>query len=214
MRRFGATVGVLASLLLSCGTGVAARPAPRWARALPDELPLEGALRVRPDELEEPALELRFPWRNPEASFGYGAVHLWARPALDHVRVSAILDAPADARRWRGCEAVRVAADGERHALRARYVGRPLGGGSYEAVKVRFGIHQLRALARAERPRIRVCGDAFDLERAQQATLQRFVEWFDHIATPRRPDAAPFFRDVGPRPALPGEVHDPGPADG
>jgi len=48
----------------------------------------------------------------------------------------------------------------------------------------------------------------------QQRTLGRFVEWFDHIATPRRPEETPYFRDVGPRPSLPGEDEEPGPAEG
>lgn len=215
MRLTGAWVGALVTLLLSCGGGTAVRPAPRWARALPDDLPIAGDLRVRPDEREEPAIELRFPWSNPAASLGYGAVHLWARPALDHVRVSAIIDSPADARRWRRCEAITMRLDDGERELRARYVGRPLSdGGSYEAIQLRFGIHELREMARARSARMVVCGDRLEVTAEQQRTLGRFVEWFDHIATPRRPSEAPYFRDVGPRPHLPGEDEEPGPADG
>ncbi|HJL15138.1 MAG TPA: hypothetical protein RMH99_05750 [Sandaracinaceae bacterium LLY-WYZ-13_1] len=206
-----ALVVSLAALLLSCGGGTAVRP--RWTAQLPEGLPVRGELLVRPEPGDEPPLELRLPWANPRASFGFGAVHLWARPASDHVRVSAIIDAPADRARWSACETVTVGDGPRARALRARYVGRALeGGGSYEAVQVRFGIHDLRALAAS--PHAEVCGDRLELSAAQVRTVRRFVEWFDHFATPRRWADDPYFRDVGPRPALPGEDDDPGPLEG
>lgn len=220
VRWTGAWIGVvtvipLTALLLSCGAGASLRPELRWARVLPDDLPLAGALSVRPDERVEPALELRLPWFNPSAYSGYGAIHLWARPALDHVRVSAIIDSPADSRRWGACERVAFQAGTAQSPLSARYVGRPMrSGGSYEAVQVQFGIHQLRRLAWARRTRVDVCGDALELTAGQRRTLRRFVEWFDHIATSRHPGDVPYFRDVGPRPMLPGEDAKPGLLEG
>lgn len=214
MYRLAVPMAAIATLLLSCGGGVAVQPEPAWVRALPEDLPLDGELVVRPDEHEEPPLELRFPWGNPEAALGFGAVHLWARPAADHVRVSAIVDAPAEGRRWR-CDEVTLRWDDGAGRERAEYVGRPMsGGGSYDAVRLRIGVNHLRELARARRPRIDVCGDDLALTPGQRRAVARFVEWFDHLATPRRPGDVPYYRDVGPRPDLPGDDELPGPVEG
>lgn len=213
MRRTGTlTVLGLLALVSSCGgaaslVGVGALENTTWARTLPADMPIAGMLRVRPDSREEPALDLRFPWSNSGASLGWGAVHLWARPGIDHVGVTAIIDAPADAARWSGCEAVGVRFGRAERLVSAVRIERPLGTtvGVYEAVRFQLDILQVRKLAAAPLITLDVCGDRLALTDAQRASLQRFVEWFDEIATPRRLRDNPFFRDVGPRPSLPGE---------
>lgn len=201
--------------LLSCGAGVVEPTAPSWARALPDDLPMDGELLVRPEAHDDPSLELRFPWRNRRATLGWGAAHLWARPGRDHVGVTAILDAPSARPAWRECREVSLVADGAEMTVEARYIGRPMNRASmvYEAVQLSLGVHHLRQLASARAISGSICGDPFSLTRAQQATMGRFVEWFDHLAIPRRPGDAPYFRDVGPRPALPFEGDDSGPLE-
>lgn len=213
MFRLVVPMAALAAMLLSCGGGTAVGPEPAWAHALPGDLPLDGELLVRPEEREEPPLELRFPWDNPGSTLGWGAVHMWARPVADHVRVSAIVDSPAAGRRWR-CDEVTLRFDAVERRIPAEYVGRPMrGGGSYDAVRLRIGVHHLRKLARARRSGVAVCGDELELTPALQRRIQRFVEWFDHLATPRRAGDMPYFRDVGPRPALPGDDDEPGPLE-
>jgi hypothetical protein len=206
------TVLGLFALVSSCGgassyAGVGSLAGAAWARTLPDDMPVAGMLRVRPDERAEPALDLRFPWSNPGASLGWGAVHLWARPGVDHVAVTAIIDAPADAARWAGCDEVGVRFGRADRRLAAVHIERPLGTteGVYEAVSVQLDILVVRKLAEAPLVSLDVCGDPLTLTDDQRSSLQRFVEWFDEIAEPHRLRDNPSFRDVGPRPDLPGE---------
>lgn len=218
VRRFGAAFTTLAAFgLVSCGAtppSLNAR-APMWARSLPPTMPLEGELSVRPDEREQPALELRIPWENGAAVQGWGAMHLWARPALDHVGVTAIVDAPAVKTRWSGCREIRLYVGRSVMRLPAEYIGRPLpqGDAVYDAIQLSMGVQHLRELARVPRVRGDICGDPFQLSEAQRATIERFVQWFDHIATPRRAEDLPYFRDVGPEPSVPGENDETGPIE-
>lgn len=213
MRRTGTlTVLGLFALVSSCGgastlAGMGTLDDAAWVRTLPADMPVAGMLRVRPEEREEPALDLRFPWSNPGAALGWGAVHLWARPGVDHVGVTAIIDAPADAARWTGCDDVGVRFGRAERRVSAVHIERPLGTteGVYEAVSVQLDILQVRKLADAPLVTLDVCGDPLVLTDAQRDSLQRFVEWFDEIATPRQLRDNPAFRDVGPRPDLPGE---------
>ncbi len=167
---------------------------------------------VHPDAREKPSLELRFSYANPEAMLGYGDVQLWARPVLDEIRVSAIVDAPAEQARWSRCEAATLRAEGRTVELPAAYIGRPMGRGVYDAVQLELGIHHLRQLARAEDASVTVCGDPVRLSIGQRRLFGRFVELFDRIAAPRQHGDAPAFREVGPKlDLLPNEEEDPGP---
>ena len=207
MRPFGPTISALlfASALLSCGAAPLEAVTPAWALALPENLPLEGELVVRPEATEEPSIELRFPWRNPDAVLGWGAAHLWARPGRDHVSVSAIVDAPSQHERWGECHEIVIMVDGERLPVRAEKVGRPMNAGQmyYEAVQLQLGIQHLRALADGRDARASICGDEMVLSEEQQTSMAHFVQWFDHLAAPRYLGDAPYFRDVGPEPEMP-----------
>lgn len=173
----------------------------------------EEALEVRPGHRERPSLELHFPYGNAAALFGYGTVRMWARPERDEIRVTAIMDAPAKEARWRGCVQAELVADGRRIELAPDYIGRPMGtAGTYDAVRVELGIHDLRRIARAARVHGTVCGDPIALTASQRRSIARFVRWFDRIARPRRGAGAPPFRAVGPElERLPHEEADPGP---
>ncbi len=200
MRGRIAVIGLLAGLLGSCGglTGRASPPA--WAATLPEGMAVEGDLTVRPEEREHPALELRFPWANARSSLGWGGVHLWARPAVDHVSVSAIVDAPAAASRWAACDEAILRIDGREVRVPARYVGRPMsdGQGHYDAVQLDLDVLQLRKIALGRELSGHICGDPFALAPGQRDTLGRFVRWFDAIAVPEQHGDAPYFREVGP----------------
>lgn len=203
MRTLGiGIIGAWACLLGSCGGMTGASAPPSWAAHLPESMGVEGELTVSPDEREHPAVELRFPWRNDSTSLGWGGVHLWARPAVDNVSVSAIVDAPAPTQRWRECEAAVLDIDGRQVEVSAQYVGREMqgGGGFYDAVQLDLDVLQLRKIVLGRQLGGHICGDAFTMTEDQRATLARFVDWFDTIAEPEQHGDAPFYRDVGPRP--------------
>ncbi|MEQ8892645.1 MAG: hypothetical protein RID93_33670 [Sandaracinaceae bacterium] len=205
------SVAALVSLAVlgSCG-GTSLSP-PAWARMLPDDLPYQGELVVRPDAEDQPTLELRIPWGNAEASLGYGVLRLWARPGSDHVSVSGIVDAPAAQARWEGCEEITLHASGGTRHIPGEYIGRSLArSGVYEGMRVRTDLIAIRKLALAPHVGATFCGDRFVPTAEQRATLRRFVEWFEHLATPNRSYELPHYREVGPRPALPLEDPDAG----
>ena len=204
------TVGVAsvgwAALLLSCGASLAPLP----------EAPLddtEGAeLEVRPGDDEQPPLRLRLRYASREGMLGSGGVHLWARPGKDEVRVSGIVDAPAKEARWSRCEGAALFVDGEPIALETRYIGSPMQGGHYDAVRIELGIHQLRRMSGARRSAGTVCGDPIVITAAQRRAIARFVAIFDELAAPRQSEDAEGFREVGPTIELmPNEDGDPGP---
>ena len=231
LARSAVVAPLVALALLSCG-GTTAPVVPPWADRLPASVPYGGALQLRTGEawaaeraseqasgeVAEPPLELRVPWENSRARQGWGQWHLWARPASDHVAVSAIIDAPAERPRWASCDGLRLRADGapiEREAgPDAEYVGRAMpGGASYEAVRIHFGVHELRMIGQARDVRGTICGDPIVLSPALRASVRAFVEWFDHLAAPPRFEERLWFRDVGAEPRLPGEaLDDPEPA--
>lgn len=201
-----------AALLLSCGAAMqrasSAPPAAGPGAVAPEEV-----LEVQLEDRERPSLELRFPYANAEALLGYGTVRMWARPERDEIRVTAIVDAPAKEARWRACEQAELVADGRRIELAPDYIGRPMSAsGTYDAVRVELGIHELRRVARAARVHGTVCGDPLELTASQRRSIARFVRWFDRIAQPRSQVEAPPFREVGPElELLPHEEADPGP---
>jgi hypothetical protein len=190
-------------LCLSCGApGVAVeRPAPVEGSGLRSfDVEVTGAERA-------PSLRAQIPWSNREALFGSGAVRVWGTPREDELRVHAIVDAPARARRWgQTCE-VRVTVDGRELALPASYVGRPMSSGVYDAVRVTIGIEEVRAIASANRVEGRVCGDTLEIGVEQRATLRRFVEQFDRLAVPGGPSRGVEL-PIGPDLLLPGEEAD------
>jgi hypothetical protein len=143
---------------------------------------------------------------------GYGSVQMWARPARDEIRVDAIVDAPAREARWTRCKAAMLRVDGRPIEVPAKYIGRPMDDGVYDAVLLRLGVHQLRAMARAGRVEAIVCGDPIALTAAQRRMLGRFVRAFDRLAEPEPHGEVPAFREVGPKiELLPTEQEDPGP---
>lgn len=191
-------VGILV-LCVSCG---ATRVAPEEA-TLPDGSPVSGWTRVE-GVASAPELRAEVPWPNRGSMLGWGAMRVWGRPLEDVIRVSAIVDAPARARRWAASCEVRLDADGRAIEARGGYVGRPMSGGVYDAVRIDLGIEDLRAIARAHRVEGVVCGDPFVLEAPQRATVRRFVESFDDLAVPHGP-TRPEPIEVGPELVMPGD---------
>lgn len=198
-------LSVLALLVASCGAGVSTPSVPSWARALPTDLAPEGTLEVRPESSEQPELDLRLPWRNAGAMLGWGAAHFWARPGRDHVSVTAIFDAPSREARWTACTDVSLRFDGDTTPVPTRYIGHPVAGAEmvYEAVQLELNVQHLRALALARTAGAEVCGDSLVLSPEQQASMRRFVEWFDHLSARRWHGHGPYYREVGPQPDLP-----------
>lgn len=193
-----------AGSLLSCGAG--------FERAVPERPVAAAELQVGPGRRDAPPLRLSFRYPSAEGLLGSGGVQLWARPDEDEVRVSGIVDAPAKEARWRGCEDAVFVVDGEPIALEARYIGAPMEGGVYDAVRVDLGIHELRRMSRARRVAGSVCGDPIDLTAAQRRAIARFVAIFDRMTEPRQTEDAEGFREVGPTiERMPNEDADPGP---
>lgn len=163
--------------------------------------PHEGRLEVA--ELE-PEVHAEIPWPHVASLYGYGSLRLWGRPAEDQLHARLIVDVPATERRWEGCDELSVRIDGDVHTLPARYVGRPLSRGVYDALAVDVPIDVLRNLAVAGEVQGVACDDGFALDAAQRATLRRFLRAFDRLAVPAASpyDAPP---ELGPEIDLPPE---------
>lgn len=204
MRRTTIAILVVSLLLLSCG--VSAMPGAATVGPPPIAgMPLYGGeLVVREAPSDGPDLELRFPYANARSTLGWGGVHMWARPHVDHVSVTALIDAPSEQARWPGCSALELRFDHRVQRYDATYVGRPMDAslGQYDAVQVQLDILALRKIARSRHVAGRVCGDAFEITPDQRDAIRRFVEWFDNLAIPGQLRDAPWYRDVGPRPEL------------
>lgn len=203
MRRAVIPISLLAALLMSCGAtalSMGAAPPP----PIPGMPDYTGELVVRPERTDGPTLELRFPYANRGSTLGWGAMHLWARPGHDHVSVTALVDAPSEHPRWRSCDAVDLRIGRRVERIEAEYVGRPMGEavGHYDAVQLRMTVLTMRKIAGAPRVTGIACGDPFEITREQQESFERFVEWFDHLATPAQLRDPPWYREVGPRPEL------------
>lgn len=199
MRRAPVSIIGILVLCVSCG---ATRVAPEEA-SLPDGSPLGGWMRVE-GASSAPEVRAEVPWPNGASILGWGAIRVWGRPLENVLRVSAIVDAPARARRWAARCEVRLQADERPIEAVGGYVGRPMGEGAYDAVRIDLGIEDLRAIARAERVEGVVCGDRFVLEAPQRATVRRFIEAFDDLAIPRGPSSAEPI-EYGPDVVIPGE---------
>lgn len=174
-------VGVIV-LCLSCGSPRVAREEAR----LPDGSLAAGWTAVEGVE-GAPALRAEIPWANGSALWGWGAMRMWGRPREDEVRVSAILDAPARARRWGASCEVHMQIDDRVLRTSAGYIGRPMVSGVYDAVRIDLGIEDLRAIAGARRVLGTVCGDRIEIGDEQRETVRRFVDQFDSLAVPTGP---------------------------
>ncbi len=201
MRRTVLGLSLTSLLLLSCGASPRPSFGPPAIAGMPD---YEGELVVREAPSDGPSLELRFPYANERSTLGWGGVHLWARPHHDHVSVTALMDAPSERARWERCAQVELRFDDRVQAYEASYVGRPMEAalGHYDAVQIQLDVLALRKIARARRVTGRACGDPFEITGAQRDAVRRFVEWFDALAIPGQLRDAPWYREVGPRPAL------------
>ncbi|MDQ3033910.1 MAG: hypothetical protein M3Y87_15950 [Myxococcota bacterium] len=197
----GAPISILGliALCLSCEVSRVARE----TATLPDGSPMAGRLEVAGGE-SSPSISAQIPWPNPSSLWGWGAVRLWGSPREDELRVHAIVDAPAGARRWGAMCEVRVRIDEREVAMRASYVGRAMSRGQYDAVRIDLPIEELRAISRAQRVEGEVCGDRFEIGAEQRETVGRFVERFDALSVP-----APSLRGtppaVGPDVFVPGQ---------
>lgn len=194
-------VGVIV-LCVSCEVSRVANE----AATLPDGTPVEGRVEVQGGE-RAPDLRAQIPWPNVASLWGWGALRIVGRPRHDELRVHAIVDAPASARRWGATCEVTMRIDAQHLSLRASYVGRPLSRGVYDAVRLNLPIETIRAIARAQRVEGEVCGDRFELGAEQRATVARFVQRFDELAVPDRPARGTPVAD-GPDLVLPG-IDDP-----
>ncbi len=178
----------------------------RDERTLPDGRPVGGHLAIEEAPNTLPSLRAELPWLASSTLYGWGSVRLLGRPRENELTVRAIVDAPREARRWTAACAVEVTMDGAPMTVRsASYVGAPMRGGVYDAVRMDLPIETLRAMSVARDVHGTVCGDVFTLDAPQRATLAAFVEQFDQLA---RPDRAPAETrtEHGPRePMMPGE---------
>lgn len=191
-------VGILV-LCVSCGaTRVRCEEA-----TLPDGSPVAGWTAIE-GVASAPALRAEIPWPNHGASLGWGAMRIWGRPLEDVIRVSAIVDAPARARRWAATCEVHLRADGREISTVGGYVGRPMPQGVYDAVRIDLDIEDLRAIARARRVEGVVCGDPMVIDAPQRATVRSFVEQFDDLAVPHGPTRG-LPVEVGPDLVMPGD---------
>ncbi len=176
------------------------------AVTLPDGRPLSGRVRVEEAPNTLPALRAEVPWSVPDTLYGWGSVRLFAHPRENDLTVSAIIDAPSPAARWSSTCEVRLTLDGAPLPITASYVGAPMHGGQYDAVRVELPIETVRAMAGAREVRGTICGDPFVLGAAQRGTIEDFVRHFDLLARPDRvPHETP--AQMGPHePELPGEA--------
>jgi hypothetical protein len=179
MKRAPISIVGLIALCLSCEVSRVARE----SATLPDGSPIEGRLGVSGGE-SAPSVDAQIPWANRSTLWGWGAMRLWASPREDELRVHAIVDAPAGARRWGAMCEVRVEVDGREVTLPASYVGRPMTRGQYDAVRIDLPIEELRAIGGARQVSGEVCGDRFEIGAEQRETVQRFVERFDALSRP------------------------------
>ncbi len=171
---------------------------------LPDGRPLSGRVRIEETPNALPALRAEVPWSVPHTLYGWGSVRLFAHPRENDLTVSAIVDAPSSAARWSTACEVALTVDGQALPMQASYVGAPMHGGVYDAVRMELPIETVRAIARAHEVRGTICGDTFALDDAQRGTLADFVRHFDLLARPDRvPHETP--AQTGPHePDLPG----------
>lgn len=178
------------------------------AVTLPDGRPLSGRVRIEEAPNTLPALRAEVPWSVPHTLYGWGSVRLFAHPRENELTVSTIVDAPSPAARWSATCEVRVSLDGSSPLpITASYVGAPMHGGVYDAVRMELPIETVRAMASAHDVRGTICGDPFVLDAAQRGTLEDFVHHFDLLARPDRvPHETP--AQMGPR-----ETELPGAAD-
>ncbi len=220
-RTWGSRAAALALLLVAGAFGRAVGPAARAPGAprptlpvavteravtLPDGRPLSGRVRVEAAPHALPALRAEVPWSVGGTLYGWGSVRLFAHPRENELTVSTIVDAPSPAARWSPSCEVHLTLDGRELPVTASYVGAPMRGGVYDAMRMELPIEQVRAMARAREVRGSICGDSFVLDDAQRGTLADFVHHFDLLARPGRvPRETP--AQTGPRePEMPGEA--------
>lgn len=174
------------------------------AITLPDGRPLSGRIRIEEAPNTLPALRAEVPWSVPHTLYGWGSVRLFAHPRENELTVSTIVDAPSPSARWSSACEVSVTLDGAPLPLSASYIGAPMHGGVYDAIRMELPIETVRAMARAHEVRGTICGDTFVLDDAQRGTLADFVRHFDLLARPDRvPHETP--AQTGPHePDLPG----------
>lgn len=185
--------------------GASAQVSTGGGRVLPDGRPMGGRVAVEETPNALPALRAELPWLADATLYGWGSVRLLGHPRENELTVRAIVDAPRPSRRWTAACAVEVTMDGAPLAVRASYVGAPMTGGVYDAVRMELPIETLRAMSVARDVHGTICGDDFALDAPQRATLAAFVQQFDLLA---RPDHAPeeTHTEHGPRePMMPGE---------
>lgn len=214
-------VALVAALLAGGVLGRAARPAPtpeahatptlptavaQRSVTLPDGRPLSGRVRIEEAPNTLPALRAEVPWSVPDTLYGWGSVRLFAHPRENELTVSTIVDAPSPSARWSAACEVEVTVDGAALPITASYIGAPMRGGVYDAVRMELPIETVRAMARAREVHGSVCGDTFALDDAQRGTLADFVLHFDMLARPDRvPSPTP--AQTGPNePDMPGEA--------
>ncbi len=185
----------------SLPTTVAARSV-----TLPDGRPLSGRVRIEEAPNALPALRAEVPWSVPHTLYGWGSVRLFAHPRENELTVSTIVDAPSPSARWSAACEVSVTLDGTPLPITASYIGAPMHGGVYDAVRMELPIEAVRAMALARDVRGRICGDTFVLDDAQRGTLADFVRHFDLLARPDRvPHETP--AQTGPQErVMPGEA--------
>ena len=135
---------------------------------------------------------------NPRSPAGWGSLDLSAAPERDEVRVDVVVGTPAVERRFT-CGELDVIIDGVAETVRASELAVPTNEGFFDAVNARMTIDHVRRMVDARAVRLELCGEGFDLPRADRARLRDFVRRFDDLATndgPSLPFAPP---ELGPR---------------
>ncbi len=145
-----------------------------------------------------PSVAAEMTFDSQRSNVGWGSFDLSAAPEHDDIRVDVLVGTPSAHMRWHRCGELRLRVDGHEERVQARWAGVRMSGGIFDAVTAALTIEHVRALARAKRASAELCGESFELTRAQRARLRAFVENFDDIATYHGPSAPTPKPELGP----------------
>ncbi|MCB9612015.1 MAG: hypothetical protein H6721_27910 [Sandaracinus sp.] len=135
---------------------------------------------------------------NPRSPAGWGSLDFSAAPERDEVRVDVVVGTPAPERRFT-CGELNVVIDGVAETVSASELAVPTNDGFFDAVNARMTIDHVRRMVDAGSVRLEVCGEGFDLPRADRVRLREFVRRFDDLAISDGPSLPFPPPELGPR---------------
>lgn len=135
---------------------------------------------------------------NPRSPAGWGSLDLSAAPERDEVRVDVVVGTPAHERRFT-CGELHVLIDGASESVPASGLAVPTASGFFDAVNARMTIDHVRRIVDADSVRLELCGEGFDLPRADRMRLRDFVRRFDDLAISDGPSLPFPPPELGPR---------------